>query len=119
VDHAVGTEKTNMQNTRTRLSGVFLVTLMLLLPALPALAASETGNWSCAVGSHVYTKIRYTNGYSQSYIQGTIDTNTLTHATVSTWVNRYHQPQAGGAAYYELREKTSTMSNTYSWPGCE
>lgn len=105
---------------RPRLWASILLALVLVLgAATPALADSESGNHSCGVGDHVYTKIRYTNGYSQSYINATGGTTTLTHQTVSTWVNRYHHPRDGGAAYYELREKTSTMSNTYSWPGCE
>jgi hypothetical protein len=94
--------------------------MMLIVTASPAFAASESGNKACGTGDHVYTKIRYKDGKSQSFIDGTLDEDTLQHPTVGgTFVNRYHQPRLGGAAYYELREQTSTMSNTYSWPGCE
>lgn len=105
---------------RPRLWASLLLALALVVgAATPAFAHDETGNKACGVGDHVYTKIRYTDGYSQSYIDATDGTTTKTHQTVSTWVNRYHQPRDGGAAYYELREKTSTMSHTYSWAGCE
>jgi hypothetical protein len=112
-----------MVHTERRRSN-FWVTLAIALAlvmasASPAWAHDEIGNHACGVGDHVYTKIRYTDGYSQSYIDATNGTTQKTHQTVSTWVNRYHQPRDGGAAYFELREKTSLMSHTYSWPACE
>lgn len=98
-----------------------LVTAFVIIVSLatPAWAHDETGNKACGVGDEVYTKIRYTDGWSQSYINATYGTTTKSHQTVDAWVNRYHQPRDGGAAYYELREETSTMSHTYSWAGCE
>lgn len=99
----------------------FIAAVMVLVTgfALPASAHDESGDWDCQFGDHVYTKIRYTEGFSESYIDAWWET-TKTHQTVgSVWVNRYHQPRDGNIAYYELREETSIMSNTFSWPGCE
>lgn len=101
-------------------SVIAMVTALTMVFAMPALAHDESGNWSCGTNDHVYTKIRYHDGYTESYIDGDGD-DTDTHQSVAEdeWVNRYHQPRLGGSAYYELREETAVMSHTYSWPGCE
>ena len=119
-----------MDRTRTARRLSVLITLLVLSgivfqgAALAHKDHPETDVQTCTWPWDVGTKVRYTNGVGQSWIEqlspGTLN-SWKQHPWSNVWVNKYHEPNLGFQNVWWLQAtggSQTDMSHVWSWPLC-